>query len=165
MTGTFLLNNRYAFVLFDTGADRSFVSTAFSSQMDITPSTLDHYYDVELADGRIISCVMKRERKAKNNLLMAIVPRSIWKIHGMMRQKRSGNQIRTSKSSTNKVKSSFTGAYSTCTPSTSSTNISEKEILADFADEVIYSLFAKQSEDWDLLHEDMNKLREMNLDI
>ncbi|GKB11017.1 putative reverse transcriptase domain-containing protein [Tanacetum coccineum] len=31
-----------------------FVSTAFSSQIDITPSTLDHYYDVELADRRII---------------------------------------------------------------------------------------------------------------
>ncbi|GJU41337.1 putative reverse transcriptase domain-containing protein [Tanacetum coccineum] len=28
VTGTFLLNNRYASVLFDTGADRSFVSTA-----------------------------------------------------------------------------------------------------------------------------------------
>ncbi|GKE03339.1 reverse transcriptase domain-containing protein [Tanacetum coccineum] len=41
---TFLLNNRYAYILFDTGADRSFVSTAFSSQIDITPSTLDHYY-------------------------------------------------------------------------------------------------------------------------
>ncbi|GJT30539.1 putative reverse transcriptase domain-containing protein [Tanacetum coccineum] len=54
MTGTFLLNNRYASILFDTSADRSFVSTTFSSQMDITPSTLDHYYDVELADGRII---------------------------------------------------------------------------------------------------------------
>ncbi|GJZ48967.1 putative reverse transcriptase domain-containing protein [Tanacetum coccineum] len=54
VTGTFLLNNRYASILFDTGADRSFVSTTFSSQMDITPSTLDHYYDVELADGRII---------------------------------------------------------------------------------------------------------------
>ncbi|GJZ63023.1 putative reverse transcriptase domain-containing protein [Tanacetum coccineum] len=54
VTGTFLLNNRYASVLFDIGADRSFVSTAFSSQIDITPSTLDHYYDVELADGRII---------------------------------------------------------------------------------------------------------------
>ncbi|GJY31391.1 putative reverse transcriptase domain-containing protein [Tanacetum coccineum] len=40
--------------LFDTGADRSFVSTAFSSQIDITPIELDHYYDVELADGRII---------------------------------------------------------------------------------------------------------------
>ncbi|GJS56252.1 putative reverse transcriptase domain-containing protein [Tanacetum coccineum] len=36
-----------------------------------------------------------------------------------------------SKSSTNKVKSGFTGAYSTCTPSTSSTNIPEKEVLAD----------------------------------
>ncbi|GJV04027.1 putative reverse transcriptase domain-containing protein [Tanacetum coccineum] len=31
-----------------------FVSTAFSSQIDITPTALDHYYDVELADGRII---------------------------------------------------------------------------------------------------------------
>ncbi|GKE22824.1 reverse transcriptase domain-containing protein [Tanacetum coccineum] len=30
VTGTFLLNNRYASVLFDTGADRSFVSIAFS---------------------------------------------------------------------------------------------------------------------------------------
>ncbi|GJR73742.1 putative reverse transcriptase domain-containing protein [Tanacetum coccineum] len=54
VTGTFLLNNRYASVLFDTGADKSFVSTAFSSQIDITPSTLDHYYDVKLADERII---------------------------------------------------------------------------------------------------------------
>ncbi|GKE89153.1 putative reverse transcriptase domain-containing protein, partial [Tanacetum coccineum] len=54
VTGTFLLNNRYASILFDTGADRSFVSTAFSSQIDITPTALDHYYDVKLADGRII---------------------------------------------------------------------------------------------------------------
>ncbi|GJR12073.1 putative reverse transcriptase domain-containing protein [Tanacetum coccineum] len=54
VAGTFLLNNRYAYILFDTGADRSFVSTTFSSQIDITPSTLDHYYDVELADGRVI---------------------------------------------------------------------------------------------------------------
>ncbi|GJR91384.1 putative reverse transcriptase domain-containing protein [Tanacetum coccineum] len=54
VTGTFLLNNRYASILFDTGADRSFVFTVFSSQIDITPTTLDHYYNVELADGRII---------------------------------------------------------------------------------------------------------------
>ncbi|GJS64920.1 reverse transcriptase domain-containing protein [Tanacetum coccineum] len=52
--GTFLLNNRHAAILFHTSADRSFVSTAFSSQIDITPTTLDHYYDVELADGKII---------------------------------------------------------------------------------------------------------------
>nr|GEU44896.1 hypothetical protein [Tanacetum cinerariifolium] len=54
VTGTFLLNNRYASVLFDTGADRSFISTAFSSLIDIILTTLDHGYDVELADGRII---------------------------------------------------------------------------------------------------------------
>ncbi|GKD69440.1 putative reverse transcriptase domain-containing protein [Tanacetum coccineum] len=52
--GMFLLNNRYASILFDTGADRSFVSTAFSSEIDIIPTTLDHYYDVELANRRII---------------------------------------------------------------------------------------------------------------
>ncbi|GKB62520.1 reverse transcriptase domain-containing protein [Tanacetum coccineum] len=54
VTGTFLLNNRYASILFDTGADRSFVSTTFSSLIDITPTTLDHYYDVKLADRKII---------------------------------------------------------------------------------------------------------------
>ncbi|GJU28048.1 putative reverse transcriptase domain-containing protein [Tanacetum coccineum] len=54
VTGTFLLNNRYASILFDTGADRSFVSAAFSSLVDIIPTTLDHGYDVELANGIII---------------------------------------------------------------------------------------------------------------
>ncbi|GKA70778.1 putative reverse transcriptase domain-containing protein [Tanacetum coccineum] len=54
ITGTFLLNDRYASILFDTGADRSFISTTFSSLIDITPTILDHYYDVELADGKII---------------------------------------------------------------------------------------------------------------
>nr|GEW02337.1 putative reverse transcriptase domain-containing protein [Tanacetum cinerariifolium] len=54
VTGMFLLNNRYDSILFDTSVDKSFVSTAFSFQIDITPTALDHYYDVELADGRII---------------------------------------------------------------------------------------------------------------
>ncbi|GKB86481.1 putative reverse transcriptase domain-containing protein [Tanacetum coccineum] len=54
VTGTFLLNNHYASILFDTGTDRSFVSTTFSSLIDIIPTTLDHGYDVELANGRII---------------------------------------------------------------------------------------------------------------
>nr|GFC58126.1 putative reverse transcriptase domain-containing protein [Tanacetum cinerariifolium] len=54
VTGTFLLNNRYASILFDTGSDRSFVSTTFSTQINIAPYNLDHCYDVELANGRII---------------------------------------------------------------------------------------------------------------
>nr|GEW21726.1 hypothetical protein [Tanacetum cinerariifolium] len=54
ITGTFLLNNCYASILFDTGADMSFVSTEFGSQIDITPTAYDYYYDVELADEKII---------------------------------------------------------------------------------------------------------------
>nr|GEY40782.1 putative reverse transcriptase domain-containing protein [Tanacetum cinerariifolium] len=54
ITGMFLLNNCYAKILFDTDADRSFVSTTFSTLIDITPTTLENHYDVELADGKII---------------------------------------------------------------------------------------------------------------
>ncbi|GJV11879.1 putative reverse transcriptase domain-containing protein [Tanacetum coccineum] len=53
VTGTFLLNNCYASMLFDSGADRSFVSSTFSALLDVTPSTLNTSYAVELADGRI----------------------------------------------------------------------------------------------------------------
>ncbi|GJQ93255.1 putative reverse transcriptase domain-containing protein [Tanacetum coccineum] len=53
IAGTFLLNNCYASILFDSGADRSFVSYTFSALLDITPSTLDISYAVELADERI----------------------------------------------------------------------------------------------------------------
>ncbi|GKA90103.1 putative reverse transcriptase domain-containing protein [Tanacetum coccineum] len=53
ITGTFLLNNYYASMLFDSGADRSFVSSTFSALLDVAPSTLDTSYAVELADGRI----------------------------------------------------------------------------------------------------------------
>ncbi|GJX96610.1 reverse transcriptase domain-containing protein [Tanacetum coccineum] len=53
VTGTVLLNNRYASILFDLGADRSFVSTTFSALLDVIPSTLDVSYAVELANGRV----------------------------------------------------------------------------------------------------------------
>nr|GEV69406.1 putative reverse transcriptase domain-containing protein [Tanacetum cinerariifolium] len=51
--GTFLLNNHYAFVLFNSGADRSFVSSTFSTLLDIIPDTLNISYAVELADERV----------------------------------------------------------------------------------------------------------------
>ncbi|GJV28775.1 putative reverse transcriptase domain-containing protein [Tanacetum coccineum] len=54
ITGMFLLNNRYAKILFDTGADRSFVYSNFSASINITPTMLENHYDVELADGKII---------------------------------------------------------------------------------------------------------------
>ncbi|GJW27808.1 putative reverse transcriptase domain-containing protein [Tanacetum coccineum] len=54
VTGTFLLNNQYASMLFDSGANRSFVSTTFSDLIDITPNELDVSYAVEFADGRVV---------------------------------------------------------------------------------------------------------------
>ncbi|GKC67046.1 putative reverse transcriptase domain-containing protein [Tanacetum coccineum] len=53
VTGTFLLNNYYASILFDTSVDRSFISTAFSSLINIALTPLENSYDVKLADGKI----------------------------------------------------------------------------------------------------------------
>nr|GFA09882.1 putative reverse transcriptase domain-containing protein [Tanacetum cinerariifolium] len=55
VTGTFLLNNRYATVLFDSGADKSFVDIKFSHLIDIKPVKLNSSYEVELADGKVVS--------------------------------------------------------------------------------------------------------------
>ncbi|KAD3640029.1 hypothetical protein E3N88_29252 [Mikania micrantha] len=54
VTGTFLLNIVYASILFDTGADRSFISSEFSKLLDMTPTPLDYKYTIELADGKLI---------------------------------------------------------------------------------------------------------------
>ncbi|GJY06813.1 putative reverse transcriptase domain-containing protein [Tanacetum coccineum] len=52
VTGTFLLNDHHAYMLFDSGTNRSFVSNTFSALLDIIPSALDISYVVELADRR-----------------------------------------------------------------------------------------------------------------
>nr|GEW27806.1 putative reverse transcriptase domain-containing protein [Tanacetum cinerariifolium] len=54
VTGTFLLNNRYASILFDTGTDRSFISITFSSLVNTDPTPVGSSYDVKLADGKIV---------------------------------------------------------------------------------------------------------------
>nr|GEW96595.1 reverse transcriptase domain-containing protein [Tanacetum cinerariifolium] len=55
VTGTFLLNHRPARSLFDSGADRSFVSISFASMLNIPSITLDTTYNIEMADGNLIS--------------------------------------------------------------------------------------------------------------
>nr|GEV87233.1 hypothetical protein [Tanacetum cinerariifolium]GEV87234.1 hypothetical protein [Tanacetum cinerariifolium] len=54
VTGKFLLNNCYARVLFDSRSN-SFVNTSFSHLIDIEPVRQNTSYEVELADGRIVS--------------------------------------------------------------------------------------------------------------
>nr|GEV25428.1 hypothetical protein [Tanacetum cinerariifolium] len=53
--GTFLLNNHYATILFDSSLNKSVVNTSFSHLIDIDPVRLDSSYEVELADGRVAS--------------------------------------------------------------------------------------------------------------
>ncbi|GJX49674.1 putative reverse transcriptase domain-containing protein [Tanacetum coccineum] len=55
VTSMFLLNKRYAFVLFDLGSDRSFVDTRFSSMLNIDPVKIGASYEIELVDGRVVS--------------------------------------------------------------------------------------------------------------
>ncbi|GKA02143.1 putative reverse transcriptase domain-containing protein, partial [Tanacetum coccineum] len=52
VTGTFLLNDHHVYMLFDSGADRSFVSNTFCALLDITPYALDVSYAVKLSDRR-----------------------------------------------------------------------------------------------------------------
>ncbi|GJS33167.1 putative nucleotidyltransferase, ribonuclease H [Tanacetum coccineum] len=54
VTGTFLLNQHLAKVLFDSGADKSFVSISLASKLNIPPITLDTTYDIEMADGNLV---------------------------------------------------------------------------------------------------------------
>ncbi|GJV32137.1 putative reverse transcriptase domain-containing protein [Tanacetum coccineum] len=55
ITGTFLLNNHFARVLFDSCSDKSFINSRFSHLIDIKPVRLNISYKVELADGKLVS--------------------------------------------------------------------------------------------------------------
>ncbi|GJV70245.1 putative reverse transcriptase domain-containing protein [Tanacetum coccineum] len=55
VTGTFLLNDHYACIRFDSGAEKSFISFVFTPFIDITLAALNTSYEVELADGKVVS--------------------------------------------------------------------------------------------------------------
>ncbi|GKA23390.1 reverse transcriptase domain-containing protein [Tanacetum coccineum] len=55
VTGMFLLNQHLARVLFDSGADKSFVSISLASKLNIPPITIDTFYDIKMADGNLVS--------------------------------------------------------------------------------------------------------------
>ncbi|KAJ0481094.1 putative nucleotidyltransferase, Ribonuclease H [Helianthus annuus] len=54
VTGTFLVNQRYASVLFVIGADYSFVSLEFKNMLGLAASKLDTPYSIELANGKLV---------------------------------------------------------------------------------------------------------------
>jgi len=52
VSGTFLVNSKLATVLFDSGANKSFVSTLFAPKLGMTTSPLESAFDVEIANGK-----------------------------------------------------------------------------------------------------------------
>ncbi|GKB07573.1 putative reverse transcriptase domain-containing protein [Tanacetum coccineum] len=52
VTGTFSLNDHFATVLFDSGADFSFISTNFAPLLNVKPSIVNPGYVIEVADGK-----------------------------------------------------------------------------------------------------------------
>ncbi|GKD07856.1 reverse transcriptase domain-containing protein, partial [Tanacetum coccineum] len=52
VTGTFSLNDHFATVLFDFGADFSFISTNFTPLLNVKPSIVNLGYVIEIADGK-----------------------------------------------------------------------------------------------------------------
>nr|GEV04762.1 reverse transcriptase domain-containing protein [Tanacetum cinerariifolium] len=55
VTGMFLLNQHLARILFDSRADKSFISLSFTSMLNISPITIDAFYNIEMADGNLVS--------------------------------------------------------------------------------------------------------------
>ncbi|GJZ24851.1 putative ribonuclease H-like domain-containing protein [Tanacetum coccineum] len=54
VTGTFTLNNHFATILFDSGADYSFVSTTFIPLLGLEPNDLGFRYEIEIASGQLV---------------------------------------------------------------------------------------------------------------
>ncbi|GKE21293.1 putative reverse transcriptase domain-containing protein [Tanacetum coccineum] len=52
VTGTFSLNDHFATVLFDSGADFSFISTKFAPLLNVKPSIVSSGYVIEVANGK-----------------------------------------------------------------------------------------------------------------
>nr|GEY22375.1 putative reverse transcriptase domain-containing protein [Tanacetum cinerariifolium] len=55
VTGMILLNHHLVKVLFVSGADRSFTSISLASMLNIPSITIDTFYDIEMADGNLMS--------------------------------------------------------------------------------------------------------------
>ncbi|GJY75498.1 putative reverse transcriptase domain-containing protein [Tanacetum coccineum] len=52
VTSTFSINDHFATVLFDSGADFSFISTKFMPMLNVKPSIANPGYVIEIADGK-----------------------------------------------------------------------------------------------------------------
>ncbi|GJS34242.1 putative reverse transcriptase domain-containing protein [Tanacetum coccineum] len=76
VTSTFSLNDPYATVLFDSGADFSFISTDFAPLLNMKPSFVNPGYVIEVADGKKVEVdnIIRRCKLELGNSLFTIDP-------------------------------------------------------------------------------------------
>ncbi|GKD68376.1 putative reverse transcriptase domain-containing protein [Tanacetum coccineum] len=66
VTGTFSLNDHLATVLFDSGADYSFISTNFLPLINMKPSVISPGYEIEIASGlKVVTSMIVRGCRLK----------------------------------------------------------------------------------------------------
>ncbi|GJR95450.1 hypothetical protein Tco_0267624 [Tanacetum coccineum] len=105
---------------------------------------------------------VEKERKAKNILLMAIPKEHMRRFHGMDDAKEMGKP-----SELDLVifaHKAWSNLAMTMRTNSEIDTFLLMIFLAGFADEVIYSLFAKQTEDLDLLHEDLEQIDDVDIE-
>ncbi|GJX60046.1 putative ribonuclease H-like domain-containing protein [Tanacetum coccineum] len=119
--------------------------------------------------------MVEKERRARTILLMAIPKEHLRRFHGMdyakeiwrsYKDRFGGNakfneDAESLEAHSDEVSTECKSKFLRSFPAWS---LSRKEVSCGFADEVIYSLFVKQSKDLDLLHEDLEQIDDLDIE-
>nr|GEV19792.1 putative reverse transcriptase domain-containing protein [Tanacetum cinerariifolium] len=106
VTGTFSLNDHFAIVLFDFGADYSFISTNFLPLIGIKPSIINPGYEIEIASGvKVVTNMIVRGCRLQlegHTFIIDLIPFG----HEVHRERPEGNlkQLKTMKVNELKLK-------------------------------------------------------------
>ncbi|GJY35850.1 putative reverse transcriptase domain-containing protein, partial [Tanacetum coccineum] len=98
VTGTFSLNNSFATVLFDSGANFSFISTEFVSLLNVKPNIASPSYVIEIADGKKVEVdrIIRAMPVAKS--LYRLAPSEMQELSGQLQELQDKGFIRPSHS-------------------------------------------------------------------
>ncbi|GJT42408.1 hypothetical protein Tco_0951123 [Tanacetum coccineum] len=123
----------------------------------------EHYHEDASDNGLIRNGnSKKRISTGKDGVVRVLPPVSAAEIHAVEKERKARRNHLISGIPGTSEKISWNGTMQKKFGIVSHIRI--EEVTAGFADEVIYSLFAKQSEDLDLLHEDLEQIDDMDIE-
>ncbi|GJZ39728.1 putative ribonuclease H-like domain-containing protein [Tanacetum coccineum] len=124
----------------------------------IMGNEMEHY--LEYIDNEVWKVIQNGNSKKRISIgkdgVVRVLSHSAAEIQAVKKERKAKNIV---------FEQEIQGAPKTSTSAQNVAFVSQsKKALAGFADEVIYSLFAKQSEDWDLLHEDLEQIDDLDIE-